>query len=569
MEDYEEENRNRIRKFIFRMVGVGLIFICILCFIIPSHALPLEDIIKTDECCMGEDVDYYSTIYYPYNMSDSSLAGYKVIDKNIPYSTEGLSSTILEVQNTEYLIQSFITPINDPYLTSMASGTRRWDSYISVSSINTGDTYLIHKLYKRVANGTETLIYTFPSNKISSTGINLISTSYTMSSPMPMNISDRFVMKYYAKTTSAADITINLYYDGNSRVSKIYSPIAGTAVTVSGVTDHGLLSNLSGDSHIQYLNINGRSGGQVINGATDGTGELFINGSAANNNLIMQEVGGRVGIGTASPQGKLHVNGYMVVSYPSTTNTAKYGYYLMQSYDNTKPLTLSMLAGSGSANNPINIGGGSGSYYSANGIYFYTGTNATFLSGLERMRITSGGNVTIGGITSPTAQFDTNGQVRFRNYGAGTANFDSQGNLYSASDEKVKKDIIKYTDSTLLKIKGIEPIKYKFTKESGLDTENTYLGFSAQNLQKVFPDAVSAKDDIKYTSYNDYDDNNIAIPKIKEEKTGTQTLSISDRAIIAGMINAMKEQQIIIENQEKRIADLEKRLNKIEGVKDV
>ena len=124
MNDYEEENRNRIRKFIFRMIGVGLIFICILCFIIPSHALPLEDIIKTDECCMGEDVDYYSTIYYPYNVSDSSLAGYKVIDKNIPYSIEGVSSTVLEVQNTEYLIQSFITPVNDPYLTSMASGTR-------------------------------------------------------------------------------------------------------------------------------------------------------------------------------------------------------------------------------------------------------------------------------------------------------------------------------------------------------------------------------------------------------------------------------------------------------------
>ena len=111
--------------------------------------------------------------------------------------------------------------------------------------------------------------------------------------------------------------------------------------------------------------------------------------------------------------------------------------------------------------------------------------------------------------------YDT-GYVRLNSYGAGTATFDGSGNLTSVSDERLK-DIVSPYSSGLSAIMKIDPILYKYNQLSGLDTENTYAGFSAQNVIKFIPEAVGK-------SQNGY-------------------YSLNDRPIIAALVNSIKELQ--------------------------
>ncbi len=70
-------------------------------------------------------------------------------------------------------------------------------------------------------------------------------------------------------------------------------------------------------------------------------------------------------------------------------------------------------------------------------------------------------------------------------------------------------------------LRGIKPITYNWNASSGFDTETLYTGFSAQNIQEFIPEAVGM------------------------DKHGFLTLS--DRPLLATVINATKEQQIILD----------------------
>jgi hypothetical protein len=84
----------------------------------------------------------------------------------------------------------------------------------------------------------------------------------------------------------------------------------------------------------------------------------------------------------------------------------------------------------------------------------------------------------------------------------------------------------------LADLKPLKPVKYHWTKESGLDTENEYTYFKAQDVQKAIPEAVFPA------------------------KEG-RPLGVQDRPIIATMINAINELNAKIEALELRIKTLE------------
>jgi hypothetical protein len=127
--------------------------------------------------------------------------------------------------------------------------------------------------------------------------------------------------------------------------------------------------------------------------------------------------------------------------------------------------------------------------------------------------VTNAGSVGIG-TTTPTAQLSTTGTVRFSNFGAGTLTTDANGNVSVSSDERLKNIESEFSRG-LDAILGITPISYKWKQETGFDTANVYTGFSAQNIQEFIPEAIG------------------------EDRRGFLTLS--DRPLLATLINAVKE----------------------------
>lgn len=107
------------------------------------------------------------------------------------------------------------------------------------------------------------------------------------------------------------------------------------------------------------------------------------------------------------------------------------------------------------------------------------------------------------------------GTVTMHKYGAGAATFDGSGVISSVSDERVKKNINSYYHG-LNDIMNINPISYQYNGLSGNETNGTYIGFSAQNIQSALGENAIGRNSQGY-------------------------LSIQDRAIMATMVNAIKE----------------------------
>ena len=111
------------------------------------------------------------------------------------------------------------------------------------------------------------------------------------------------------------------------------------------------------------------------------------------------------------------------------------------------------------------------------------------------------------------------GNVRFNAYGAGTLSTDASGNITASSDEKLKTKIRRFRKG-LATIKKLEPIIYRWNKKSGLDRKNDYVGFGARHTKKHIPEAVG------------------------KGQNGFHTMS--DRAILATVVNAIKELEEIV-----------------------
>ncbi|MDB9944412.1 tail fiber domain-containing protein [bacterium] len=161
-------------------------------------------------------------------------------------------------------------------------------------------------------------------------------------------------------------------------------------------------------------------------------------------------------------------------------------------------------------------------------ILYWNGSAWTITSNF----IYDGSNVGIG-TTSPTAQLHTTGSLRFENFGSAGASLqtDANGNVSVSSDKRLKNILSNY-EGGLSEVLGIEPIQYKWNEMSGLETEHTYTGFSAQNVAEFIPEAVG------------------------EDSRGYLTLS--DRPLLAAVINAIQELWATLTGHDERIEELER-----------
>ena len=220
---------------------------------------------------------------------------------------------------------------------------------------------------------------------------------------------------------------------------------------------------------------------------------------------------GNVGIGTANPNSKLHIeSGDLSFNWKDNQTETNYttNYTKIKFYDEYNRI----MAGIGA---PRTTWSGS-----PHALTFWTGSindgsSGDFSYAKERMRIESNGNVGIG-ITSPGEKLHVKGEIRIQ--GSGSHYVDLWSNAHSDfymtmsnpiggsgyvfdramsngmktySDKRLKKNINKITNGLDI-INQLEPVSYLWKTQDDSDTK-TY-GFIAQDIEKVLPTLVSTSD---------------------------------------------------------------------------
>lgn len=117
------------------------------------------------------------------------------------------------------------------------------------------------------------------------------------------------------------------------------------------------------------------------------------------------------------------------------------------------------------------------------------------------------------------------GTLAFQGYGAGTLTTDSAGTVTATSDERLKH-IVGLESSGLDEVSALNPIRYRWNAASGNETNGVYSGFSAQDVQRSLPIAVGQMPD--------------------------GMLTVQDRAVLAALVNAVKELKARVEELEAR-----------------
>jgi len=273
------------------------------------------------------------------------------------------------------------------------------------------------------------------------------------------------------------------------------------------------------------------SAGVVTTADTSGILQLQTNGTAA----LTVDASQNVGIGTSSPAYKVDVTGAIRATNTSNTTVASAGFDATTSWG-LEITNASTTAGSGAG---IYFLGGTNSESYIGNLYESSGAGAlsfqTRVSGsrAERMRIDSSGNLLVGktavasgvnekvGITTTTdipsiyinptyaslsstivytnttraasAGFDfyggyANSVGQFRVTGAGVI-YAQNTSLQSISDQRLKENIRDSSDG-LSVINGLRPVRYDWKAGYGNNQKNQ-LGFIAQEIETVFPEAVS------------------------------------------------------------------------------
>jgi hypothetical protein len=312
-------------------------------------------------------------------------------------------------------------------------------------------------------------------------------------------------------TGSAATLTTSRTFQTNLASTSTAS-FNGSANVTPGVT--GTLPVANGGTNASTF-----TSGSVVFAGSSGTY------TQDNSNLFFDNGNDRLGVATNTPTQKLHVVGNAYI-------TNKIGVGL----------------------DPAGIGGAVlGLQTTNNNTEYFRGYNATgstrfgwdlvsdeavltlFGNNDVKMRTNgnsylNGGNVGIG-TTTPAVQFHTTSNVRFAGLTSITdLRTDADGDLFNGSDFNLKNsiDTINFGLQDVLKLK---PVQFNWNDINRNLNEYKNLGFIAQDVMDVIPNAASSM--------------------------GDGDMQVDYNAIVATLTKAIQEQQALIKALEQRIINLE------------
>jgi hypothetical protein len=277
-----------------------------------------------------------------------------------------------------------------------------------------------------------------------------------------------------------------------------------------------LEQNNSGGFTAQTWDVASNEANFFVRDVTAGSRLPFrIRPGAPTSSLDISSVG-NVGIGTGSPLKRLHVG-----TGADTPVTTLNGLYLTNQGDTgfvTRDATNDIEFQVAIANAVLP------------GVLMGTVTNHPLVvrtNLAERMRILANGRVGIG-TTAPDQVLSVNGD----------ASKVGGGSWQIFSDERLKNIKGRFT-SGLSAVMRLQPIRYEYKSNNalGLKSEGDHVGFGAQALQQVIPEAVT--------------------------KNADGYLMVNNDPIIWTMLNAIKEQQNAIKEQQKEIGELKAEVQKL------
>jgi hypothetical protein len=267
-------------------------------------------------------------------------------------------------------------------------------------------------------------------------------------------------------------------------------------------------SNASGFT-AQTWDVAGNEANFFVRDVTSGSRLPFRIRPGAPTSSIDISADGNVGIGTGSPGTKLHVNAastgiFVGAGVPNS--------FLMAALGTSGAATSLFQAGISGATNGFTM-----VYDAANNLTYSWLTGA----GAQGLFQQTNGNIGIG-TTAPDQKLSVNGD----------ADKVGGGSWLNFSDERLKTIKGKFRPG-LKAVMQLNPIRYEYLKNNalGLKSDGEHVGFGAQSLQKIIPEAVV--------------------------KNSEGYLMVNNDPIIWTMLNAIKEQQAEIEQLKGQIKKLQ------------
>lgn len=143
-----------------------------------------------------------------------------------------------------------------------------------------------------------------------------------------------------------------------------------------------------------------------------------------------------------------------------------------------------------------------------------------------------------GGTRAERMRISSVGAIRFNAYGAGTLVTDASGNITASSDERMK-DVIGITSTGLAEVLQMQGKTWNWNENSGMETEGTYEGFIAQDIEPLIPNAVG------------------------ENSEGIKSLAY--HSLLPTFANAIKELNTKVDEKDAEINGLKQRISALEN----